>query len=114
MSNRIILSWPKPQLSPNARVHWSKKAKAVKAYRQEAYYLSQHLRMFIITAPVKMTITFCPPDKRRRDRDNLIASCKAMMDGIADALLIDDSNFEPTYRMGEVVKGGEVWVEIDG
>jgi crossover junction endodeoxyribonuclease RusA len=57
-------------------------------------------------------MTFCPPDKRRRDRDNLIASMKAATDGIADALGTDDSKFIVTYAMGSPVKGGSVEVTI--
>jgi crossover junction endodeoxyribonuclease RusA len=57
-------------------------------------------------------VTFQPPDKRRRDRDNLQASLKAHFDGIADALGVNDSLFVPTYAIGEPVKGGAVRVEI--
>jgi crossover junction endodeoxyribonuclease RusA len=64
------------------------------------------------TIPVKMQITFCPPDARRRDRDNMIASCKALMDGLSDAIGIDDRHFIPTYQIGEIRKGGAVIVEI--
>jgi len=60
----------------------------------------------------KLSFTFCPPDKRRRDRDNLIASMKAATDGIADALGIDDANFTATYSFGEPIKGGSVLVTI--
>jgi crossover junction endodeoxyribonuclease RusA len=42
----------------------------------------------------------------------MIASHKAAQDGIADALGIDDSKFECSYRLGEPVKGGAVRVEI--
>jgi len=60
-----------------------------------------------------VVLTFSPPDKRRYDDDNLIARCKAYLDGIADALGVDDSRF----RLGkpvraESIKGGNVRVEI--
>jgi hypothetical protein len=44
--------------------------------------------------------------------DNRIAQFKAGQDGIAQALAVDDSRFEPTYRRGDPVKGGKVVVEI--
>jgi crossover junction endodeoxyribonuclease RusA len=59
-----------------------------------------------------IAIEFCPPDYRRRDRDNLIASMKAATDGLADALGIDDSKFITSYRMGQPVKGGAVLVTV--
>jgi crossover junction endodeoxyribonuclease RusA len=37
---------------------------------------------------------------------------KAGMDGLADALGIDDSHFIPTYHMGDPVKGGRVTIQI--
>lgn len=58
-------------------------------------------------------IDFYPPDRRRRDDDGLLASCKAYRDGIADALGIDDRRFvSHPYLRDEVVKGGEVRVRI--
>ena len=61
--------------------------------------------------PVK--ITFQPPDRRKRDRDNMIAAFKAGQDGLADALGIDDAILVPTYDTGEPVKGGRVDIELD-
>jgi crossover junction endodeoxyribonuclease RusA len=110
---RITLSWPDRDLNPNSRVHWSAKAKAVKAARHEAGWA---LRRTFRTKPgwdrVAVDMVFCPPDERRRDRDNLIASSKAIQDGIADALGVDDSKFTTTYSIGEPVKGGTVVVTI--
>jgi crossover junction endodeoxyribonuclease RusA len=60
-----------------------------------------------------MTITFHPPDKRHRDRDNMIASCKALMDGLSDALGVDDRHFIPTYEVCNTITGGAVIVSLD-
>lgn len=110
---RIALPWPDKKLSPNARVHWAAKAKAVKAARSAAYFLAIQARVRRTTVgPIATKFEFCPPDGRRRDRDNLIASMKAATDGLADALGIDDSNFISTYSMGGPVKGGAVLVTI--
>jgi crossover junction endodeoxyribonuclease RusA len=113
---RIELPWPAKELSPNARGHWAKMARFKKGARQlagwtacAAGWASQQARSNI----AEITITFCPPDKRRRDLDNAIASFKASQDGIADALGIDDSNWAVSYRFGEVVKGGRVIVELN-
>jgi crossover junction endodeoxyribonuclease RusA len=103
-------------LSPNARLHWAQKAGAVKAARQTAWALLRqasgpHGRNW---TGAKLNVTFCPPDKRRRDLDNCIASFKSSNDGLADGLGIDDSRFVSTYQLGEPVKGGAVLVTVRG
>lgn len=59
------------------------------------------------------TVTFRPPDRRARDLDNLVASFKAGQDGIALALDVDDSGFNPSHEIGDPVKGGAVVVEFE-
>lgn len=116
----IRLPWPPRDLSPNRarNVHWSRKADAVRKYRYAADMLTlsaipPRLRgAFPAKAELPMTITFCPPDRRLRDRTNMEASFKAGFDGIADALGVDDRYFVPTYKLGEPVQGGQVVVEI--
>jgi crossover junction endodeoxyribonuclease RusA len=111
---RITLPWPDAVLSPNARPHWAAKARAVKAARQRAGWLVRvSIQQRAKDWPrVNVAMTFCPPDKRRRDLDNIIASFKAGSDGIADGLGIDDSLFHCTYAIGAPVKGGAVHVVL--
>lgn len=108
----IALPWPDKGLSPNARLHWAQHAKLVQKARSAAFWSARKActQSVPVDQPLPMTVVFCPPDNRRRDRDNCIAMCKAYMDGIADALQINDRLFEPTYKFGEVVKGGTVEV----
>jgi crossover junction endodeoxyribonuclease RusA len=110
----VTLPWPSRRLSQNgSHGHWSTKAKAVKAARSEAFYAT---RAVITIKPnwtaAQVALTFCPPDRRRRDLQNCIGSAKALVDGIADALGIDDSRFDCSYRLSEPVKGGAVLVTI--
>jgi crossover junction endodeoxyribonuclease RusA len=56
-------------------------------------------------------MTFCPPTNRARDLDNLIASMKPALDGMAAALGVNDSTFRFTAEIGEIVPGGRVIVE---
>jgi crossover junction endodeoxyribonuclease RusA len=119
VSLRVELPFPPPDLSPNARVHWRVKADAVRTYRHDVDILTLVARPHATRCnpwphegEIALTVTFCPPDNRRRDRDNMMAAFKAGFDGIADALCVDDSVFVPTYRKGDVVKGGKVIVEI--
>lgn len=51
--------------------------------------------------PLHVELVFRPPpDHRERDRDNLLASMKAGLDGVASALQIDDSRFRPIPDIG--------------
>ena len=110
----ITLEWPDKRLSPNARVHHMQLARVKKAARQEAHWLSlaELPDLDLGGGPIDVHIAFYPPDKRRRDRDNMQYSMKAALDGIADALGVDDYRFRPTYEFCEPEKPGRVEVTI--
>jgi len=61
---------------------------------------------------IPLTITFCPPNKSRRDEDNMLASIKAGLDGVAEAWRVDDSRFRLAIEIGDVVKHGAVILEV--
>lgn len=66
-----------------------------------------------ITGPrAQIELVYCPPDRRARDTDNMVASSKGIIDGIASAIGIDDSQFDFLVSRGEPCKGGEVVVTI--
>lgn len=115
MTDKIIcLPWPPKELSPNARIHWAKKAKITKAYRAAAHALTKQAGL---VAPddgrILLVLEFVPPDRRHRDDDGCLASFKAGRDGIADALRIDDKRFVTQFSLsGDVVKGGMVLVRL--
>lgn len=114
---RVTLAWPDSGLSPNARLHWAMKARLVRGARKASWASVLAIppgKRPRLNGSAHLQMVFCPPDKRRRDRDNLIASMKAATDGISDALGIDDSRFTTTYSIGEPVKGGAVHVTIRG
>lgn len=106
--NYVILPWPPKELSPNARVHWAKKAKAAKKYRYDCGYLAAHARLNVPEG--KVTVTFSPPNNRKRDQDNMIASLKSGIDGICDWMRIDDSTFDYEYKFNDSCGG---WIRID-
>jgi crossover junction endodeoxyribonuclease RusA len=92
----VTLGWPSRALSPNARSHWATLARAKKAAREEGWIAARYHDGRIsapASAPVSIQVTFTPPNARRRDLDNLIASIKAHLDGISDAIGIDDSRW---------------------
>lgn len=93
----ITLPLPDPALSPNARVHWTKKAKCAKHYRWEAQcnVMAKTPRR-LMWEKASYTARFYFRDARRRDADNAIASLKSALDGVADAgLVINDSVLWP-------------------
>ena len=111
---KTSVSWPKPILSPNSREHWARKARVVKAYREEAHKsaIADGIRPRAGVLGCDVLITFTPPDNRARDRDNMIAAFKSGQDGIADAIGIDDSLWRPTYQVAAAKKPGSVTVEF--
>ncbi len=110
----IDLPWPDKALSPNARVHWARKARATRTARNAAQWLSCSHGPAPDVVEMRVTVTAYPPTKARFDDDNFMARCKAYFDGIADSLEANDSRFriQPLQR-GEVIKGGNVRFEIE-
>ena len=111
----IRLSWPDPALSGNARGHWSKKARATRAYRQEAAHAAYERGLHMDKNPqAVLDFFFFPPDRRRRDAQNLPSMMKAAIDGIADAMGCDDHEFTCRFqsKLEAPVKGGSVLVRV--
>lgn len=108
----IILPFPPSECSPNARCHWSVKAKAAKAYRKECWALTLESGIKVDwDGPIYVSLAFLPPDRRRRDLDNCISSAKSALDGIADALGVNDSRFKLRAEISDDV-AGKVWVTV--
>lgn len=122
MEARVItLDWPPSQLSPNARAHYRVKAPITRdylAHASNATRVACHdfgLRDSIDTESddtITLDINFYPPDARRRDLDNMLASIKAGLDGVAEALGVDDRRFALRLTRCEPVKGGRVCVTL--
>ena len=112
----LELSWPSADLSPNARCHWARKAKAVKAARLNSWAALRHSAPLLRVpagAVVELEFVFIPPNLRRFDDDGLAARMKAARDGIADALGCDDHCFRQTHRLSTVpTPGGKVLVKL--
>lgn len=111
----IELPWPDRRLSPNARQHWAAAAKAKKAYRSACRALGKASGLDMAqndAESVLVALVFCPPDRRARDLDNLLASMKSGLDGLADAMGIDDSKWRLMIEMGPHTPGGMVLVEV--
>ena len=110
----INLPWPPAQLRPNSarRSHWRSNATLAKRYKDDCLIalLEQRVnRTFSASVPVEVDITFCPPSRRKYDRDGSLSAIKAGLDILAAHIGMDDDDFEPiTLRRGDVIKGGLV------
>ena len=113
----INLPWPPRSLSPNARIHWARKAKDAKQCRLTAFAQTKLAGVgkgdFDLPASLKVTCVFAPPDHRRRDLDNMLSACKSLLDGVSDAIGIDDSKWHIALRKEAPVKGGSVRIELE-
>lgn len=107
----LTFPWPPKELSPNARVHWAARARATKRYRAECGWIARESKATAPDGFIEIRVTFCPPNRKQRDRDNMQASIKALFDGLADALGVNDSRFIPRYEVSDQI-AGKVIVEI--
>lgn len=90
----FVLPWPPSVLNPNVRSHWRKHASAKKAYRLACAMTARSQGGRCLTAgKLAVGLVFVPPDRRYRDVDNLISAMKSGLDGLADALGVDDRLF---------------------
>lgn len=117
MTLTVELPWPSAKLHPNARVHWAVRSKAAKKARADACLLTRaaegrNLRIFDGMTRVPVALTFHPLDRRHRDEDGMLSALKSSLDGLADALMVNDNLFALTHQVSEPVKGGKVVVVI--
>lgn len=61
---------------------------------------------------IRLTLLVCPPDRRRRDLDNV---CKATLDALQHAGLYDDDSQIDELRIvrGDKVDGGLLFVNLE-
>lgn len=112
----VTLPWPPSCLTPNAkrRKHWRAYAPATKAYRELCAWEAKAAGLKRRNDPaLHLSITFLPPCNRKRDLDGMLGAFKAGLDGLSDALGVDDSKWSLSIRKGEKTKGGAVIVQIE-
>lgn len=114
--DEIVLPWPHQSQNPNSRVHWTVKAKHAKEQREAARLIAMSKGWHKAAWPegeLAVVIDAYPPDRRRRDRDNIQRCLKSAFDGISDAIGVDDSMFVPmTNLKKETRKPGEIRIRI--
>lgn len=117
---RVILPWAKTsELSANSRLHWSKRARRVKAQRKMADALAReagwHKARIPADAELRMTLIYCPPSTVTTvDDDNVVTANKGARDALAAVLRIDDGRIKLQAPIrGERCRDGAVIVEVE-
>lgn len=113
---KFALPFPPSSLSGHNNGHWRKNSRLVATYRAEAFHLARAARMAVgyvtpADGDIGIVFTFYPPNNRG-DRLNYPNRIKCQVDGIAEALGVNDKRFLPAYAFGEAAKPGRVEVEI--
>lgn len=110
----ISLPWPPKGLSPNDRRHRMAVARIKRQYRADCAWSTIAAGVRNIKARgLRVRVTFHPPDRRARDTDNMLASIKAGLDGVADVVGIDDSRWELVLARGSPERHGRVELVLE-
>jgi hypothetical protein len=116
--DEVVLPWPDRNLHPNSSTHWAALAKAKKKARRDAHLVAKAAGWHQAQWPegrLHVWIDGYAKDRRRRDHDGFLASLKAHLDGIADAMGVDDSRFVPhPYIKDETRNPPEVRIRVTG
>jgi crossover junction endodeoxyribonuclease RusA len=103
----IELPWPSPLLSSNARVHYMARATATKDAKHVAWWRTRAVTGTLPAQTLPVTITFHPPNNRRRDRHNCQDMVKAAIDGVAQAIGIDDFHWRIDWAWDDTPPDGK-------
>lgn len=103
---------PAELMNLNDRLHWSKRARLEKSWRETAGWnaLSQLPKSFR-PCPGFVAVSVCLPvsSNRRRDAHNFVATVKPIVDGLVDVGVVADDDTahlmttEPTFKVSEFV-----------
>lgn len=98
----FVLSLPIHTISEsNARHHWAVKSRRVKEQRTQTSNALQSNLGALATPPVTAEVRLLRVGARQLDDDNLRSSLKAVRDGVADWLKIDDGKHNITWRYAQ-------------
>lgn len=108
----IVLPFPPASLSGHAKGHWRSKSTPTAKYREWAKLATLAARPSVpADGDIPIHIRFVPPD-RRGDRTNFANRLKAGLDGVADALGVNDARFLPSYEFAAPEKPGRVELHL--
>ena len=99
MGRTVDLPWPPKALNPNNRKKHLHATSERKRYKTACWALSKEAKLdYRLT---HLDITFHPPDGRRRDLDNMLSAMKYGLDGLANAIGVDDYHWSLSIRRGD-------------
>lgn len=116
---RIDLPYRTPPLSLNQRHHWSTKARLTRQCRHDAHLLAAFDELPRHCAHVTVALHYAPMMNYRLDADNIVATLKALCDGLVDYGLTADDTPEYMTKLMPIIHPksptghGEVWLEIE-
>jgi crossover junction endodeoxyribonuclease RusA len=102
-----VLHIPAPDewLNSNQRLHWARRAKLTKAWRQAACWRAIAVKLPLGLSRVSIVAAVHRTDNRRADAANRYPTVKAAIDGVVDAgVILDDSD---RYVKGVLIQAGE-------
>jgi crossover junction endodeoxyribonuclease RusA len=113
----MLLPWP-DDTSLNSRLHWAKRSSANRDHQLEGMLAAreavQGVHPVVLGDCIQARIVFHPPNKRKRDLDNMLARVKKQLDGACSALGVDDSSIKRiTLEWGDMVYSGSVVVTVE-
>jgi len=96
----IRLPFPHPDLFPNRKngKHFRATLEIKQKQKDEGFFATKAAGSF--NAPdgyIALSLLYLTPDRRHRDMDNMLAASKALLDGMALALNVDDKRFKPIF-----------------
>jgi len=92
----IVLPLPPRECSPNSHIHWARKSKATRKYKQDCWAIALQRTLVMGTPPPRMGSCRVDADfkfsvRRVRDDDNLWASLKPAFDAcVVGEIMTDD------------------------
>ena len=113
LTARFVLPWPPKGLSPNERLHWAALSRLKREYRKACRLQALAQGAQPMEGCLRVQLEFVPPDRRKRDWDNLVASMKSGLDGVADALQVDDAQFVLSFHVAREQVAGLVRVSVE-
>lgn len=97
------------QSTANLREHWSARARRNKLHRETARLSLQKCKK---PEAEKLRVTLTRVGARKLDPDNLAGGFKALQDGVADWLGIDDGSDRIEWKYEQRTKTGTFFAEV--
>ena len=85
---------PPKELSPNRKLHWAVKSPATRTAREETGWIAKSEYKGETMQKVRVNYLFRTKSRICRDCDTLIRCCKPIIDGLVDAKVFKDDNWE--------------------